>query len=75
MEHTLGSQWVTLLLGDDPEALFKTKPKAKDKLVSVAGKAPCDLSPLYVIFHSCPLAMTEQAKLPQAPVDEHLVPS
>lgn len=70
----LGSQWVTLLLRDNPEALFKTKPKAKDKLVSMAGKAPCDLSP-YVICHSRPLAMTEQVKLPQAPVNENLVPS
>lgn len=55
VEHTLGSQWVTLLLRDNPEALFKTKPKAKDKLVSMAGKAPFDLSPPYAIFHLCPL--------------------
>lgn len=55
VEHTLGSQWVTLLLRDNPEALFKTKPKAKDKLVSMAGKAPCDFSPPYAIFHLCPL--------------------
>lgn len=51
------------ILRDNPEALLKNK-KAKNKLVSMAGKAPWDLSLLCAVFHLCPLAMTEQARLP-----------